>query len=165
MSARVTAPEAPAAGGPGRRAGGAGLWLNVGVKLLLLALLLFAVLAPDLPRFAGKAMEARALTYPIVAMVLPLIWSLRGRRGRYPHLADALLVLPFAVDTAGNALDLFDTVNHFDELAHGLNWALLTAAFGAAVAPSGIGRANAAALAVGFGPRPTCCGSSSSTWS
>lgn len=121
------------------------------MKGVLLGLLIFAVLAPELPRFAGKAMGLRALTYPIAALVVPAVWLLRRPRGPYPHLLDALLVLPFVVDTAGNALELFDTVNHFDDLAHGLNWALLTAAFGAAVARTGIGRLNAAGLAVGFG--------------
>jgi hypothetical protein len=39
------------------------LWLNVGAKALLVAMLLFSVTS-DLERFNGKATLARALTYP-----------------------------------------------------------------------------------------------------
>jgi hypothetical protein len=96
-------------------------------------------------------MGARALLYPLAAVLVPVVWWTRGRRPPYPHGIDALVVLPFVVDMAGNALALFDRVDHFDEVAHLLNWALLVAAFGLAVSRTGIGRLNAWALAVGFG--------------
>jgi hypothetical protein len=38
------------------------LWLNVGVKAVLVGLLLFSITS-GLERFTGKAMLARALTY------------------------------------------------------------------------------------------------------
>jgi len=117
----------------------------------LAALVVLALAAPDLPQFEGKGMGARALTYPISAVLVPLLWWTRGRRPPYPHLVDALVVLPFAIDLAGNALGLFDTVNHFDEVTHLLNWTLLVAAFGLAVSRLPITRLNAWALAVGFG--------------
>ena len=84
-------------------------WVNVGVKVVLLGLLLFSVLAPELPQFAGKAMTARALTYPLAALVVPVVWWLRGRGRPYPHLVDVLVVLPFVIDVASNALDLYST--------------------------------------------------------
>jgi len=88
------------------------LGLNVAVKGTLAALLVFAVRRRDLPRFAGKAMIGRAVAYPIAALVLPVGWQLspRPRRSPYPHDADILVVLPFVVDTAGNALDLYETI-------------------------------------------------------
>ena len=54
------------------------LWLNATAKALLVALLLFSVTS-GLERFNGKAMLARALTYPLAALVVPAVWHLRGR--------------------------------------------------------------------------------------
>ena len=45
---------------------------NVAVKLLLVALLLFSLLS-GLERFNGKAMWARAATYPLAAAIVP-VW-------------------------------------------------------------------------------------------
>ena len=97
------------------------------VKLATTALLVFAALHPDWQQFAGKAMAARAVGYPLALLVLPALWwLLRRRAGRpYPALADLLVSLPFLVDTAGNALDLYDSVVWFDDACHLVNWALL----------------------------------------
>jgi hypothetical protein len=81
------------------------LWLNLGVKALLVGLLLFSVTS-GLDRFNGKAMWARALAYPVAALIVPVVWRLRGRPQPYPHLIDILVVLPFVIDTGGNVLDL-----------------------------------------------------------
>ena len=91
----------------------AAFWLDVAVKAALVALLLFAVLRPDLPQFEGKAMAGRALTYPVAAVVVPLGWWLLRRRRpvQYPYALDILLVLPFLIDTAGNAANLYDTID------------------------------------------------------
>ena len=37
-----------------------------------------------------------------------------------------LLTIPFVVDLAGNALDLYDQVSWFDDAGHLVNWALLS---------------------------------------
>lgn len=87
--------------------------LNYAVKIALVGLLLLAVARPDLPQFQGKAMNGRALTYPISVLIVPLFWYLLHRtrpRLTYPHLLDMLLALPFLIDTAGNALDLYDSI-------------------------------------------------------
>jgi hypothetical protein len=131
------------------------LWLDLGVKAALVGLLLFAVLRPDLPQFAGKAMTGRALTYPLAALVVPLGWWLLSRRhGRslaYPFALDSLLVLPFLIDTAGNAINLYDTVAWWDDFNHFLNWGILVAAFGQLLLRLPVGRLSAGALAVGIG--------------
>ena len=49
------------------------------------------------------------------------------RRRPFPWLGDALVTLPWFIDTLGNWLDLFDTVDFFDDWMHFMNWALLTA--------------------------------------
>ena len=62
-----------------------------------------------------------------------------------------MVVLPFVVDSSGNALNLYNTTQNFDRFAHWFNWVSLTAAFGSAVSVLRITRLNVAALAVGFG--------------
>jgi glycopeptide antibiotics resistance protein len=119
------------------------------MKLLLIALLVFSV-ASGLERFEGKAMLARALTYPIATVIVPSVWRLRGGPQPYPHLVDMLVVLPFVIDTSGNVLDLY-AISWFDDLAHALNWTILVSAFALALLRTQLGRLNVWALAVGFG--------------
>ncbi len=97
---------------------------DLAVKSALIALLLFAVLRPDLPQFAGKAMTGRAVGYPAAALAVPVLWWLYGRSHgwRYPYLVDILLVSPFLVDMAGNALNLYDTITWWDDANHFANW-------------------------------------------
>src|ERR671922_258399 len=125
------------------------LWLNLGLKALLVALLLFSLFS-GLERFEGKAMLARALTYPLATFSVPVVWRLRARPRPYPHLIDALVVLPFVIDTGGNVLDLY-SVTWFDDLAHFLNWTILVSAFALALARTSLPRLPAWGLAVGFG--------------
>jgi len=128
-------------------------WLNLAVKATLIGLLLFSVFS-GLERFEGKAMAGRALTYPLAALIVPAAWwLLRRRRGRldYPYALDALLVLPFLIDVAGNALDLYDTIGWWDDANHFVNWGILTAAFGQLLLRLPVGCVAAAGLAVGFG--------------
>lgn len=134
-----------------RKSAGAAIAVNVGLKALLAGLLAFAVLSPELPQFQGKAMTTRALTYPISALIVPLVVRLRRRTGPYPHLLDALVVLPFVVDSGGNALDLYNTTEWFDRFAHWFNWVTLVTAFGSAISSLGLSRFNVAATTVGFG--------------
>lgn len=127
------------------------LWLDLAVKAALVGLLLFAVARPDLPQFHGKAMVARAFLYPISALIVPVVWWLRGRPRPYPYALDILLVLPFLIDVAGNAANLYDTIGWWDDLNHFVNWALLVAAFGQLLVRLPVGRWEAFGLAVGFG--------------
>jgi hypothetical protein len=128
---------------------------DLAVKAALVALLLFAVARQDLPQFHGKAVTGRAIVYPIAALVVPAVWWwLRRRRGRpldYPYALDILLVLPFLIDTAGNAANLYDTISWWDDLNHLVNWALLTAGFGQLLIRLPLQRWAAWGLAVGFG--------------
>jgi hypothetical protein len=64
---------------------------------------------------------------------------------------DVLLVLPFLIDTVGNALDLYDTVGWWDDANHLVNWAILVSAAGRALVRLPLGPLTVAGLAVGFG--------------
>ena len=131
------------------------LAVDLAVKAALVGLLVFAVARQDLPQFHGKAMTGRALIYPLAAVVVPAVWWLlsrrRGRRLPYPYALDILLVLPFLIDTAGNAANLYDTISWWDDVNHLVNWAILTAAFGQLLVRLPLQRWAAWGLAVGFG--------------
>jgi hypothetical protein len=128
---------------------------NLAAKAALVLLLVHAVVFPDLPQYQGKGMGWRIALYPISAVVVPAIWWLRTRRDpprtEYPHLIDLCVVLPFLVDTAGNAANLYDTVTWWDDLMHVVTWIPWVTAVGLALRYAPLGRLNVAALTVGFG--------------
>lgn len=78
------------------------------VVIVALGACLLVGLVVPMDRLDGKGWPARALTYPLSALVVPAIWVLRGRRSPFPALANGLLVLPFVLDLAGNLFGLFD---------------------------------------------------------
>lgn len=47
------------------------LGLDLAVRSALVGLLVFALARLDLPQFHGKAMLARALIYPLAALIVP----------------------------------------------------------------------------------------------
>ena len=95
-------------------------------------------------------MGARALAYPLAALLVPWCGGPAAVRGPYPHGLDLLVVLPFLVDVGGNAAGLYAT-RWFDDAAHLVNWAFLATAAGLVVLRLGVGRVAAAALALGAG--------------
>lgn len=104
---------------------------DVAIKALTVVLLAWAVLNPDLLQFQGKAFTARAVIYPSVLLVIPLGWWVFGSRTiRFPFAADILFGLPFLIDVVGNALNLYDTIEWWDDANHLANWALHTSAIG-----------------------------------
>lgn len=127
------------------------LIIDIALKAVLVGLLLYAVLVPNSPQFEGKAMAGRAATYPLAALIVPALWWLRWHTRPYPVAVDILIVLPFLIDTVGNALDLYDSVSWWDDANHFVNWALLTS--GALLALQGValGAWNRFALGSGFG--------------
>ena len=126
------------------------LALDLAVKAALVALLLFGAFS-GLERFEGKAMTGRAAVYPLATLVVPAIWWLWFRRARYPYVLDVLVVAPFLIDTAGNALDLYDTVTWWDDANHVVNWFLLVLGFGQVLLRTRLAAAVVFGLAAGFG--------------
>ena len=115
----------------------------------MIGLLLFGAFS-GLQQFEGKAFVWRLATYPVAALVGPLVWTLRGRLTSYPYAADVLLTLPFLIDTAGNALDLYDMIEWWGDANHLVNWALLSGAVGVACRDR-FGSWTVFSLVVGFG--------------
>jgi len=129
-------------------------WMNLFVKAALLLLLLHAVAFPDLEQYAGKGIATRLLTYPISIIVVPIIMrSLRRRSpGEYPHLIDMCVAAPFVLDTLGNALNLYNTIDWFDDIMHFITWVPWVAGFGLALRYNrALPRWNVFGLAVGYG--------------
>ena len=126
------------------------LVLDLAVKFALIALLLFGAFS-GLDRFEGKAMTGRALVYPIATVIVPAVWWLWFRRTRYPYALDILIVLPFLIDTAGNALDLYDSVSWWDDANHLVNWLILVLGFGTVLLRTSLPPAVIFGLALGFG--------------
>jgi len=126
---------------------------NVLAKIALVLLLVHAVLFPELPQYQGKAIGARLLTYPLSTVLVPAIWALSCslRRWRYPHLLDLCVAAPFLIDTAGNAANLYDTLDWWDDLMHWVTWVPWALSFGIAMRYLPLRRLNVAALTVGFG--------------
>jgi hypothetical protein len=127
------------------------LALDLAIKVVTVGLLGWAILSPDLPQFQGKAFTGRAIAYPIALVALPIGWWLRGRgRIAFPVASDILFGLPFLIDVAGNALNLYDTVEWWDDANHLVNWALQTSAVGLLLRHGTWSAAIRAALAFGY---------------
>ena len=128
-------------------------WVDVALKGVLVGLLLLAVALPDLPQFEGKAMAGRAIGYPLAVFVVPVVWWFLQRRRSvaYPYDVDILFTLPFLIDVVGNALDLYDSIDWWDDANHFVNWFLLSLGFGLLIVRTSTERLAAAGLTVGFG--------------
>lgn len=91
--------------------------LDVTAKLLLV--LLLAIAYPELGNMQEKAAGLRAVSYPMPAFTVPVIWYLCWRdRASFPRLADLLVTITCFTDTLGNRMDLYDTVVWFDDWMH-----------------------------------------------
>ncbi len=137
--------------GPAKPSPRASLIADLAVKLVTVGLLGWAVLNQDLPQFHDKAFAGRAIAYPVALLLLPLGWWVFGSRTiRYPFAADILFGLPFLIDVVGNALNLYDTIEWWDDANHLVNWVLHTSAVGLLLRYGGWSGATRAALAFGY---------------
>jgi hypothetical protein len=93
---------------------------------------------PGIERFADKAFGARLLAYPALMLLAPLVWWLvvarRDHLAPPPYSAFTLIMLPFLLDVTGNSLDLYDSLDWWDDINHYVNWLLLAAGLGLLVA-------------------------------
>lgn len=122
-----------------RRGPGWVVALDVVAKVLLLVVVTRIAVDPGWGNLEGKAPGTRALTYPLLALLVPVGHLLLRPTRPYPWTADLLLTLPGFSDLLGNRLDLYDRVRWFDDLMHLVDTGALAAAVvllaGAAHAP------------------------------
>jgi hypothetical protein len=104
-----------------------------------------------LDQFQGKAFGWRLVLYPLAALIVPVAWRLSGRPQPYPYATDMLLVAPFLVDVIGNALDLYDSIDWWDDANHFVNWALLCGALGTILLRTSLAPLVLFAIVAGFG--------------
>jgi len=104
--------------------------LDIAAKAVLVMLLVLAFVNPSAVNLEGKAAEARAIGYPLLAFALPALWYFTSWRERaFPWVADLLVTIPCFSDTLGNRMDLYDRIVWFDDLVHFVNTGLIAAAF------------------------------------
>ena len=116
----------------------------------MVSLLVFGAFS-GLQQFEGKGFFWRLVTYPPAILVLPAAWVVWRRQSAFPFVADILITLPFLIDTAGNALDLYDTIVWWDDANHLVNWGLLAGGAGALLRRIRHGFWVTMALVIGFG--------------
>jgi hypothetical protein len=119
--------------------------------IVALGLCLVVGLVVPMDRLDGKGWPARAVTYPLSALVIPAVWHFRGRRSEFSYLANALVAAPFVLDLAGNLFGFFDSVTNFDDALHFVNWGFLVAGVVTLMVPTGLARWNLISLGAGFG--------------
>jgi len=112
-----------AAGSPARMP----RWV-LALKVALAGLLLCGAVFPDIGGFEGKGMAFRLPLFLAPALIVPIHHAIRRRSdpGRtYPWALDAGLTIPFLLDTFGNAVGLYDSVDITDDVLHFVNWCFL----------------------------------------
>jgi uncharacterized membrane protein YjdF len=104
------------------------------ILLLTVGQLAVATFVDGLPQFEGKAFGGRLIAYPVAMLLPPLIWTwVARRRGddrALPWAGFAFIASPFLVDVTGNTLNLYDTVEWWDDANHYVNWLLLSFGIG-----------------------------------
>jgi len=119
-------------------------WLAVCVVLLVLTvgqLLVATGFADRFEQFSGKGFGARLVLYPVMMLAVPAIWWLvDARRADPPFAAFAWIMLPFLVDVTGNTLDLYDSIEWWDDANHFVNWMFLGLGAGLLLTRGGRGR-------------------------
>lgn len=91
----------------------------------------------DLSQFNGKGFGYRLVVYPVLMLVIPVIWRIRHRDQAFwsmPWIAFTLIAAPFLIDVTGNSAGLFDAFDPWDNINHFVNWGLLLGGIGLLIA-------------------------------
>jgi hypothetical protein len=95
-----------------------GVGANLGMRFIIVGVVLDALLHPDDGRYAGKGIGKRGLVLVAASLLIPLMQGTARRGERYPLATDNLYLSIFALDLAGNYLDLYNRFVHFDLIPH-----------------------------------------------
>jgi hypothetical protein len=113
-----------------------GVGINLALRLVIVGVVADALLQPDAARYAGKGIGTRGLVLVAASMVIPALWWFRARRP-YPIWTDSLYLSVFALDMAGNFLDLYDRYPYFDLIPHAHGTGAVTVVL-SRIAPIGV---------------------------
>ena len=95
-----------------------GTGLNVAQRLVITGVVADALLHPRDRRYDGKGIGTRGLVLVAASLLVPALQLTARRRRRYPLAIDNLYLSIFALDMAGNYLDLYDRYRYFDLIPH-----------------------------------------------
>lgn len=96
-----------------------GVFVNVLLRLLILAFTVDSLLNAGDERFAGKALGPRNLIILFgFAMLFPLLQRVLKQWKSYPWWFDSLFLSIFFLDMAGNSANLYNTLLWFDLVSH-----------------------------------------------
>lgn len=96
-----------------------GVFVNVLLRLLILAFTVDSLLNAGDERFAGKALGPRNLIILFgFAMLFPLLHRVLKQWNAYPWWFDSLFLSIFFLDMAGNSANLYNTLLWFDLVSH-----------------------------------------------
>jgi hypothetical protein len=94
---------------------------NLAAKLTLLAAAVFMFVFSDLPQFEAKSLTYRAVLYPLLALMFPVTYVVRGRGHPYPGMMDLCLTFAVTFDIVSNDLHYYGTWKDWDDLVHFFN--------------------------------------------
>jgi hypothetical protein len=126
-------------------------WYLVGLKAALVLLLLLPLTNPDWQQYDDKGMHWRMLAFPLVALVVPLLWRLGGRPSPYPYIIDAAVVAVPLTDVLWNTFDAYDRLWWWDDLIHLLNSVVIASVLGLGVRRYAAGPVLRFLLVLGLG--------------
>lgn len=96
-----------------------GVFVNLLLRLLILAFTVDSLLNAADERFAGKALGPRNLIILFgFAMLFPILHRVLRQWNSYPWWFDSLFLSIFFVDMAGNSVNLYNTLLWFDLVSH-----------------------------------------------
>jgi hypothetical protein len=87
-----------------------GAGVNLALRAVIVGVVLDALLNPDDGRYAGKGIGTRGIVLVAASLLIPGLQRTTRRAERYPLVTDNLYLSIFALDMAGNYLDL---IPHF----------------------------------------------------
>jgi hypothetical protein len=95
-----------------------GIGINAALRLTIVGGVAHALLNPGDHRYAGKGIGTRGLVVVAASLLIPVLQRTTRRGERYPLTTDNLYLSIFALDLAGNYLDLYDRFVLFDLVPH-----------------------------------------------
>jgi hypothetical protein len=94
---------------------------NLTAKTTLVAAAVFMFVFSDLSQFEAKSLTYRAVLYPLLAFMFPVIHVLRGAQAPYPGIMDLCLTFAVTFDILSNDLHYYGNWKDWDDLVHFFN--------------------------------------------
>ena len=101
--------------------------LNIGLKVLLLALVVHASFNLEMDQFQNKGMPYRLIAYPIGIFGVYFLTKIKAIKSKdYPYFQDLIVSFIITSDMLGNSLGLYGDVEWWDDFMHLMNSSLIS---------------------------------------